>query len=119
MSDSIQNFVRVSGSYLDESNDLNMSSFECNLTQKSCVESSVFITKGGITGIVPLKEYYIMEKTPTRIVAKYDGLASSHMIIIDLAERKATFKAQSNTNSSDFDIYELEDGETTLSKINN
>lgn len=110
--------VTVQGTYLKSNRDINLVNLECYLDKGICLESTVFITRDGITGMVPLKEYEIIEKTPTRIVAKYEGLAAFHMFTVDLATKKAIFKNEANTDSSDVVIYELEDGMKVLEKYN-
>lgn len=117
INESVPPLLNIHGTYIDRSNDLNIVSLECNISVNTCTESSVFVLESGITGMSPIKEYSIIEKTPTRTVAKYEGLAAYHMFIIDLAERKVTFKGQSNTNPSDVDLYPLEDGLASLRKL--
>ena len=118
INDSFLPYLKIHGTYVDRSNDLNIVSLECNLSVNTCTESSVFVLESGIAGMPATKDYSIIEKTPTRVVAKYEGLAAHHMFIIDLAERKVTFKAQSNTDPSDVDLYQLEDGLNSLNKLN-
>lgn len=109
-------FVRVQGVYEDSSYDINLINFECNLETNTCVESPTFITKEGIVGAVPFKDYKIIDKSATRIVAKYQGLAAFHTYTIDLATKKVHFKNEDNDSSS-FETYELVDGHTILEKL--
>ena len=106
ISDYSPEMILVKGSYVDSSNDLNLVSLECILTSNTCTETMVFVTEDGI-----------IESTPTRIVARYDGLSAFHMFTIDLAMKKVVFKNESNTNSNDASVYELEDGNISLSKL--
>ncbi len=117
INDSFPPYLNIHGTYVNRNDDLHIVSLECNVSVDTCTESSVFVLESGITGMSPVKDYSVIEKTPTRIVAKYEGLAAYHMFIIDLAERKVTFKAQSNTNPSDVDLYQLEDGLASLKKL--
>lgn len=115
--DSSPDYITVKGAYKDSSQDINLVNLECNLKTDTCVESPTFITKDGITGIVQLKEYKIIDKSPTRVVAEYRGLAAFHTFTIDLATKKASFKNEGN-DSSDFETYELVDGQTILDSLN-
>lgn len=109
--------IRVRGAYIDSSDDINMILLECYLQRNICNEIPVFITKEGIVGIVQSKEYAIIDKSPTRIVAKYEGLEASHVFTIDLATKQVAFKNEDNDSSS-FRIYELGGGEAILRQIN-
>ena len=109
-------FIRVKGVYKDTSNDINIINLECNLQTDSCIESPTFITKDGIVGVVQLKEYRIIDKSPTRIVAEYRGLAAFHTFTIDLATKKVSFKNEDN-DSQNFETYELVDGQTILETL--
>lgn len=115
--DSSPDYITVKGAYRDSSQDINLVNFECNLQTDTCIESPTFITKDGITGVVQLKEYKIIDKSPTRIVAEYRGLAAFHTFTIDLATKKASFKNEDN-DSSNFETYELVDGQTLLESLN-
>lgn len=115
--DSSPDYITVKGAYKDSSQDINLVNLECNLKTDTCVESPTFITKDGITGIVQLKEYKIIDKSPTRVVAEYRGLAAFHTFTIDLATKKASFKNEDN-DSSNFETYELVDGQTILDSLN-
>jgi hypothetical protein len=106
--------IAVKGTYTDSVGSVNIVSLECRLLLDTCTEVLVFITDDGVTGIVDSKEYTIIEKSPTRIVARYDGFAAFHMFTIDLATKKATFKNEAYDNPSDVGIYDLVDGNSIL-----
>lgn len=110
-------YIRVQGAYKDSLQDINLVNLECNLQTDSCIESPTFINKDGIVGVVQLKEYKIIDKSPTRIVAEYRGLAAFHTFTIDLATKKVSFKNEDN-DSSNFETYELVDGQTILDSLN-
>lgn len=104
--------VRVRGSYAD-SVGLNMFVLECNMVNDYCIESPSFITKDGVAGVVETKAYAIIEKSPTRIVAEYHGLATTHRFIIDLALKEVTF-TEEDIETGQVQNHKVVDGESVI-----
>jgi len=88
----------------------------CDIGSLKCYENSAFILDIGALGLGTQKEYVIIENTPSKIVAEFKGFAASHYWIIELDKNIVTFKNQSNSNSSDVALFQLEDGSESLRK---
>lgn len=110
--------ISVKGSYIS-SDSVHIVSLDCYLVDGTCIESSSYVSKEGLSDVFAPKTYEIIEQSPTRIVAEYYGLATTHSYVVDLASEKVTFKNKSNTDPTDVATYDLVDGQVSLVNINN
>lgn len=107
--------ISIRGSYKNESGIDNVN-LECYLQDNICREASSYFLRDGVFGMGIMKDYTVIEKTPTKVVAVYEGIAAIHSFIIELDKHKVTFKNQSKNDPSDVRLYELENGVDAIKK---
>lgn len=113
LNDTFYPYVEFKGAKYDESN-IDIVSFNCDLEAGVCYESLAYILGTGGAGNIGIKEYKVIESTPTRIVAEFEGLAAIHSYVIDLALEEVTFKNQGKQNSDDVAFQDVMDGSKAL-----
>ena len=112
--DSHPPFLKVKGNYIESDKTVYSIQLDCYLDKKICTESSFLILKNGSIGIGSLREFSVIENTPTKVVVQYKSGYANYTYIIELDKREIYLKNQSNPDSSDFNIYKLKSGAEIL-----